>query len=468
MSVLKWILIIYSLLSLLALFNKGIRHLYLEIAYKWHGRFSRLDKRYYKITGKSYVNFILGCLSDIFMFVVCFLIAPVTVIYHFPQGFKYRYTKTPWWKLKKQKPINKEYLVPALIIKVEKELPFAPDPKQVIYFENAFNDTLNKYISNNHEDITNAFKERGCHFIYLPKIVKELGVEEAWYMNPSLKETSVTTDRNAICHTTQSKLLSLTNIPLASRSTGLLRYRESDEGSHLFSYFRFTNFDESEIWEQIRIYLNGLGTESVMFNITAPKIESEDFADEKFDSHTRILIKEIRERVEALKQKGINEMVLKSLFPFETVELSRLVITREYRIFLPDYNNLEITMHPLPKAVFLLFLNHPEGILFKRLIDYREELIQIYKNISGREDIEQMEQSINDVVNPSLNSINEKCSRIREAFVKHFDDSIAENYYITGERAAPKKITLERELVAFEQVEKSNDITKLQGLQNHT
>lgn len=107
-------------------------------------------------------------------------------------------------------------------------------------------------------------------------------------------------------------------------------------------------------------------------------------------------------------------------------------------------------MHPLPKAVYLLFLLHPEGILFKYLIDYRDELIQIYKKVSGREDIKQMEQSIHNVVNPSLNSINEKCSRIKEAFVKHFDDSIAQHYYITGGKATPKKIILNRELVRME------------------
>ena len=191
----------------------------------------------------------------------------------------------------------------------------------------------------------------------------------------------------------------------------------------------------------------------VMYNASPspkPEIDAADFADENFDAHTLELISEIRERVEALKQKGINEMVLKSLFSFDSVELSRLVITSEYRIFLPDYNNMEITMHPLPKAVYLLFLLHPEGILFKYLIDYRDELIQIYKKVSGREDIKQMEQSIHNVVNPSLNSINEKCSRIKEAFVKHFDDSIAQHYYITGGKASPKKIILDRELVRME------------------
>jgi hypothetical protein len=39
---------------------------------------------------------------------------------------------------------------------------------------------------------------------------------------------------------------------------------------------------------------------------------------------------------------------------------------------------MEIKMEPLTKAVYLLFLNHPEGILFKHLPDYRQELANIY------------------------------------------------------------------------------------------
>lgn len=51
-------------------------------------------------------------------------------------------------------------------------------------------------------------------------------------------------------------------------------------------------------------------------------------------------------------------------------------------------------------------------------------------------------QSIEDVTNPLLNSINEKCARIRSAFVKEFDESLAKNYFVTGERGEAKKITL--------------------------
>ena len=102
------------------------------------------------------------------------------------------------------------------------------------------------------------------------------------------------------------------------------------------------------------------------------------------------------------------------------------------------------------KAVYLLFLNHPEGILFKHLPDYREELTEIYVKLKPYGMSDRAIQSIEDVTNPLLNSINEKCARIRGAFVGQFDDHLARHYYIDGLRGEAKKIALPRELVVWE------------------
>ena len=108
-------------------------------------------------------------------------------------------------------------------------------------------------------------------------------------------------------------------------------------------------------------------------------------------------------------------------------------------------------MTPIQKAVFLLFLNHPEGIIFKHLPDYQEELLDIYKKVRGyRYDKENAMKSIMDVTDPLKNSINEKCSRIREAFLSQFDDYLAHYYYIDGQRGEPKKILLPRDLVKWD------------------
>lgn len=146
---------------------------------------------------------------------------------------------------------------------------------------------------------------------------------------------------------------------------------------------------------------------------------------------------------------GVSQWVLEQLVrPQE--ELSKLVITRDFKQFLPDYNNMEIKMEPLVKAIYLLFLRHPEGILFKYLPDYREELTQIYVKLKPLGMSDRVLQSIEDVTNPLLNSINEKCARIRGAFVGQFDDHLARHYYIDGLRGKVKKIALPRDLVVWE------------------
>jgi len=190
------------------------------------------------------------------------------------------------------------------------------------------------------------------------------------------------------------------------------------------------------------------------FHATYPTPNFEDikdFADYNFPLEAYDLIDDVRSKIGRLRQLGIDELVLQKLVLSNSrTVISKLLITNDFRIILPDYNNMEITMRTLPKAVFLLFLNHPKGILFKDLPNYKDELIAIYKKISARENISKMEESIDDVVNPTLNSINEKCSRIREAFISKFDESIAQNYFITGARATPKKIILNRNLVVIE------------------
>ncbi len=143
-------------------------------------------------------------------------------------------------------------------------------------------------------------------------------------------------------------------------------------------------------------------------------------------------------RLETLEEKSKN-----------AIKLSRLTIAKDGTILLSDYQK-EVKMEPLVKAVYLLFLKHPEGILFKQLPEYRSELIQIYEKLRPTGLTERALQSIEDVTNPLLNSINEKCARIRGAFVGEFDDYMAKYYYVEGKRGEAKKIMLPRDLVIWE------------------
>lgn len=172
----------------------------------------------------------------------------------------------------------------------------------------------------------------------------------------------------------------------------------------------------------------------------------------EYDEEVQQITKEIQERVKRLQCIGLNNMIINKLVLPE-VTLSKLRITKNHKIFLTDYNNTEIVMPTLSKTVYFFYLRHPEGVPFKLLENHKEELFQIYKRITNRDDIDALRKSIDYLVDPQYNSINEKASRIKTAFVNEFDDNIAQNYYISLHDTAValnRRIALDRNLVIDE------------------
>lgn len=141
--------------------------------------------------------------------------------------------------------------------------------------------------------------------------------------------------------------------------------------------------------------------------------------------------------------------------------LSKLIVTADYQFVLERYNRV-VELSPVHRALYLLFLNHPEGIEFKYLRDYREELYGIYERIANRMDKEKIEETVDRLTNPLDNAINEKCSRIKAAFNSLMDEYSASYYIISSHttrivEGSPKiwysrlkLITLPRNLVVYQ------------------
>ena len=327
------------------------------------------------------------------------------------------------------------------------------DWQEFVYIENEYNNVLNDFFKR-HPVI---HLKHGIRIIYLPLCVKGLTNEDVlMYWNPGYKgilDKSIGID-------TSSLLDELCYPEDAAKLThGLIScfgWCENHGAKFVYtSYYPLKEADDRNIMQQIEniakeaFEFNELGFYSTAKRPSEDKQPTDDFADEQFNWEIRNLVDEIRERVEKLEQRGFSRKLLMKLFT-EKPELSRLVITKDMRIVLPDYNNMEIKMEPINKAVFLLFLRHPEGIVFKHLPNYRKELADVYQMIKPLGLSDRALQSIEDVTNPFLNSINEKCARIRGSFVSQFDDSLARHYYIYGMRGEPKKIDLPRNLVIWE------------------
>ena len=161
-----------------------------------------------------------------------------------------------------------------------------------------------------------------------------------------------------------------------------------------------------------------------------------------------LLLDEMKEMVRILKTHGVTDADIEAVM-HKDEELPYLTITEEFMIYLGDERE-EVHLEPLVKSVYLLFLKHPEGINFKDLPDYRDELTRIYDKVRPWGLTDRALRSIEDVTTPTLNSINEKCARIRRTFVTLLGNNVAEKYYIKGKRGHAKKIALPRNLVVWE------------------
>ncbi len=177
---------------------------------------------------------------------------------------------------------------------------------------------------------------------------------------------------------------------------------------------------------------------------------------------------EVKRLASQLNTMGRNDLLFKAVgaslleelkLEAAKTRLSRLVITEDYRFILTDYQNKEIELQPVHKAVYLLFLAHPEGIEFKRLGDYKDELTRYYMATAKTLDKEKVIEGVAHLVNPLDNAINEKCSRIKKVFLDMMDEYTASYYIISGHTKKHvagssriwyerlKVITLPRELV---------------------
>lgn len=178
------------------------------------------------------------------------------------------------------------------------------------------------------------------------------------------------------------------------------------------------------------------------------KQQKEMFTKELEQFHCSILLDEVKEKVRKLRSYGVEEAEIVAIMKDEEL-FPQLIVTEDYKIMLSGEQPKEVKMEPLIKAVYLLFLSHPEGILLKCLPDYRNELTNLYLLLRPYGLTDRVEKSIMDVTNPTLNSINEKCARIRKIFSDLLPSSVTKYYTISGKRGEVKKIELIRDNVIW-------------------
>ncbi len=363
---------------------------------------------------------------------------------------------------------------------------------------------MDDYMAENHQTLQNSLNNhRAYKLIYLPLIqqyellINEQAIASLRYQDPALYAWSDDDIKSLIASffedTSPAEIndfvLQLFDLP-DFRKPALLRLLQRAEGTQpaRFRVYPIDCSDPSQISDTLHRIAYSI-EERVLYSIKEcclkkdgpgfyPEPEPAYDADDHFSSESKEISLELHELIDRLKPTQyealaktalyiINKMqeerpelvaklkpiINKRELPAKTKEkvLSRLVISKHNRFFLPDYGNVEIRMHALPRSVYLLFLRHPEGIRFKELCDHRDELLSIYQKVTNRYDQDEIVKAVDDLVDMTKPSINQKCASIREAFRRVMEEDIAKHYYIDGMNGHPKKIALPADMIIFEQ-----------------
>ena len=304
-----------------------------------------------------------------------------------------------------------DFVFPSIRVKIRKE-EICSDQHDLVFLERYRHNELNDYIQEHLPQLRSAFNQCGYRLFYLPSHADNLNDDPRKSLYCDLYGEGVFETFHRTYFVTQSDYWNAffdMDEDLSYDCAGFLRYFPDPEGHPDKSHYEYIQFPHRPDTNWERAF-----TAFLDYVAGIPFVETQ------------------RKR---------------TLPPSTT-----LYINKEYRIFLKDSNGLdiaEIKLKALPKALYFVFLNHPEGFPLKHLIDYRDELLSWYRKLSNRYNID---KSIDDLTDPTKNSANEKISRIGKAFrdaVENCDDSI-DAFIPIGSKGEIYSVHVEREQIRWE------------------
>lgn len=371
-------------------------------------------------------------------------------------------------------------------------LPFKPDKSQVIYVESLYDEQANRFITDNYHELKQWFEYRGYEFIYLPMLFKDDELKrKVLYYAPYL-ETKIVEDKSlrssyllnflSSSHLGEAVkpsilfgpercgdewLFQACELPLSGvASKDIVQLLDAVSSGTLFVNESCAMSDNvlmnyqpsSEPWSSrsCECEEKRSARKRSFFSKMVDRIQGELFDEDytEYYAPQRDEVAEILESLEnSVKKLRLQGVTLSAIHEFidKQEPLSPLVITEDLRIFLPAYNNIEIELSAQRKALYFLFLNHPEGIVLQHLEEYHKELMNYYKQTNGGVVTPRMEESIKKLETYGNNQLNVVITRIREAFCSKFDERLARHYFISGERGQAYKIGLPSELIRWEE-----------------
>ena len=128
-----------------------------------------------------------------------------------------------------------------------------------------------------------------------------------------------------------------------------------------------------------------------------------------------------------------------------------LYIDRQYHIRLGCPQGQEIPFRPLVRALFILFLKHPEGILLKERVNFREELEEIYEVIAPHVDAQDRRRRVRRLIDSEGNAFSENLSVLNATLDRILPLTQAQEFKVQGHNGHPRRVPLSPLKVYWEQ-----------------
>lgn len=143
------------------------------------------------------------------------------------------------------------------------------------------------------------------------------------------------------------------------------------------------------------------------------------------------------------------DLIAESIGTPDEITISDICIDSNFEIMLPLYPHIKIELAPLPKALYILLLCHPDGFALKEINEYGSELLKIYCRISGRQNPSVIKKLFESITNPTLNTLHKNLSIIRHEFLQKLRSDIAQRYIPTQGRYQLHRIPIDSRKIAL-------------------
>lgn len=131
------------------------------------------------------------------------------------------------------------------------------------------------------------------------------------------------------------------------------------------------------------------------------------------------------------------------------IVLSHIVIDeRDRTILFRDINPEPLKLTPQEMVVYAFYMNHPGGVVFSDLPNYKAELIFLYLKITGKFESETIISSVERMVTDPVKIIDPVITRINQKIIKKAGTRIAKDYQVIG-RGKAHKIQIDRSYVSY-------------------